>query len=61
MFLVGDRVMNVFTNEVGVVVDVKSGRREPYTVRYKSPRSFQVHPITQKASWIKLVDIRALE
>ena len=34
MFLVGDRVMNVFTNEVGVVVDVKSGRREPYTVRY---------------------------
>ena len=61
MFLVGDKVMNVFTNEIGVVVGVKSGHREPYTVRYRTPRSLRGHPITQKASWIKLIDIRMLE
>jgi len=55
MFRVGDRVKNIFTKEVGVVVRVNTSDH-PYTVEYKHPEKYPAPPTPQKRAWLEFID-----
>jgi hypothetical protein len=59
MFLVGDVVKNIFTQELGIVVSVNHRQREPYMVRYGETHGrFATGLVPQRETWLALTDIR---